>query len=123
MRAPESPPLLVIGDDARYRTSVAQVLRLAGHPVVVTADQATALEVLRGGVDPALCLLDGPIHPDLAAELVARGCTGQDPPIVLLQPEDGLLSRPMFPTSLTLTKPVTDRELLAAVLSMSRPAD
>jgi CheY-like chemotaxis protein len=117
--ATDPPPLLVVGDDARYRTSVAQVLRLAGHPVVLTADPRAAVAMLRSGLEPALCLLDGPVDPHLAAELTARDDAGRGDPIVLLEPSDGLLARPPFRTSLTLSKPVTDRELLAAVMSMS----
>lgn len=95
------------------------MLRLHGHGIVITADQATALAMLRGGVTPALCLLDGPVDPELAAELNGRSCAGGHHPVVLLQPVDGLAERPAFPTSLALTKPVTERELLAAVASMA----
>jgi CheY-like chemotaxis protein len=119
LRATELPPLLIVGEDPRYRTSVAQVLRLAGHYMVLTADPRTALAMLRGGLEPGLCLLDGPVDPALAAELVARGDAGRDDSILLLEPSDRLMARPPFRTSLTLTKPVTDRELLAAVVSMS----
>lgn len=51
-------PLLVVEDDRDLREVIADSLRIEGYDVVEAEDGADALVRLRGGVCPALVLLD-----------------------------------------------------------------
>lgn len=51
-------PVLVVDDDFEIRAVLAEILEDAGHPVVLAANGLEAMNALRGGLVPAVILLD-----------------------------------------------------------------
>lgn len=58
MAAPAQKTILVVEDDPDVRLALTELLASEGYAVAATADGGEALETLRGGLRPAVILLD-----------------------------------------------------------------
>jgi CheY-like chemotaxis protein len=58
MRAQPARPVLVVEDDPVLREALVATLEQDGYPVVTAAHGRAALDLLRGGVEPCLIVLD-----------------------------------------------------------------
>lgn len=87
--------ILVVDDDEDIRDAVQQALEEEGYAVAVAANGKQALELLQGGVSPALILLDLMMPVMNGYEFVEK--QGQDPPLaqipVVILTADGSIDK------------------------------
>ncbi len=130
--APEEPPsagpahapsrarrLLLVDDDELIRSSVPAALARQGHAVESAGSGARALELLEGGLDPELVILDYNMPGMNGAETLDRimALRGGIPVIVATGFVDTGLSEALarWPKVLCLPKPFTTEALQAAI--------
>jgi len=108
--------VLVVDDDYDIREALSDVLAAEGYSVITAADGGEALERLRGGVRPAVMLLD----------LMMPRVSGVEV-IDALRKDESLCQIPVVVCSANrgvhgvLRKPVSVEELLEAVARAIRP--
>jgi CheY-like chemotaxis protein len=117
---PTACRVLLVEDDPATRTSLAMILRLAGHAVDAAGDGADALERLRHGPPPCLIFLDLTMPVMDGWQFLRR--RGESPdlagvPVVVVSAladlrRDALLA---LGVSGVLTKPADPADLLAEV--------
>jgi len=116
-RAPRR--LLLVDDDELIRSSVPAALARQGHAVESAGSGARALELLEGGLDPDLVILDYNMPGMNGAETLDRimALRGRIPVIVATGFVDTELSEALarWPKVLCLPKPFTTEALQAAI--------
>jgi CheY-like chemotaxis protein len=120
--APCGRTVLVVDDDAGQRSCLVELLALSGYRVVVASDGQEALDLLRGGLAPAVIVLDlsMPRMDGWAFLERLRGAERSTIPVVVTSAD--VRARPPEGADVCIEKPIEPRAFGETVARLSAAA-